>query len=64
MSNEDLLKQAVGLLAYWIYLVDTNGTGWDDWAAEYKNAAYRVGGTLGMMINKEVAELKEKFKDE
>ena len=64
MTTEELLKQAVGLLAHWVYLVDTNGAGWDNWDEGYKNAAYRVGGTLGTMINAERERIRKMYAGE
>lgn len=41
MTLEDKYDVALMMLAYWVVLVDKNGTGWDDWDEGYKDAAYR-----------------------
>lgn len=41
-----IIKQrdaAIRLLAEWCHDIDKNGTGWDDWDENYKNARYRPG---------------------
>lgn len=34
-------KAAIAMLANWVHDIDRNGTGWDDWDENYKDAAYR-----------------------
>lgn len=41
MTDAKKYEIAINMLAYWVYLVQKNGTGWDDWDDGYKDAAYR-----------------------
>lgn len=43
MGTEDLLSQAIQLLADWCNAILDKGGGWDDWDEFYKIAAYRDG---------------------
>lgn len=49
---------AVGLLASWCVSVDHNGTGWDDWDEDYKDARYRPG-PLREALDKAIAEERQ-----
>ena len=37
------LAQALGMIAQWCVDIDVNGTGWDDWDRNFKDAMYRDG---------------------
>lgn len=49
---------AIWLLAEWCVDVDHNGTGWDDWDENYKEAMYRPG-MLREALDKAIAEVRE-----
>lgn len=60
--NESLTKAtkerdaAISILANWIHDIDRNGTGWDDWDENYKDAKYR-NTVIRSLIDKEVERL-------
>ena len=49
---------AIWMLAEWCVDVDHNGTGWDDWDENYKEAMYRPG-MLREALDKAIAEVRE-----
>lgn len=53
---------AVCMLAAWCVDVDQNGTGWDDWDENYKDAMYREG-PLRELLDKEIERIKTKRQD-
>lgn len=56
---DELLNEAVTLLAEWTCAIDRNGTGWDDWDEWFKDAAYRPG-PLRELIDTERKRIKER----
>ena len=57
LTPEQLLAEAVQLLAQWCVSVETNGSGWDDWDEHYKDAAYRPG-PLRDLLDEAIAKEK------
>ena len=61
--NESLAKAtkerdaAISILANWIHDIDRNGTGWDDWDENYKDAKYN-NEVIRSLIDKEIEKLK------
>lgn len=49
---------AIWMLAEWCVDVDLNGTGWDDWDENYKNAMYRPG-ILRETLDKAIADVRK-----
>lgn len=56
MTDSEKYEIAINMLAYWVYLVQSNGTGWDDWDEGYKDAAYR-DVVIREDIDKEIARI-------
>ncbi len=50
-------NMAISMLAYWIELVDNNGTGWDDWDEGYKDAISE--SSIKYLIDASRAEAKK-----
>jgi len=55
---QDERDAAIHLLAEWCVDVDLNGTGWDDWDENYKDAMYRPG-LLRAALDKTIAEVRK-----
>lgn len=51
---EAQLDAALWMLAEWCVDVDLNGTGWDDWDENYKDAMYRPG-PLRELLDEKIA---------
>lgn len=49
---------AIWLLAEWCVDVSHNGTGWDDWDENFKDAMYRPG-LLRDALDKAIADVQE-----
>ena len=59
MTDKEKLDIALYMLASWCLDVELNGTGWDDWDENYKDAAYREG-PLRRDIDQALAVLRAK----
>lgn len=67
LSNQvhDLIKDSivkeisVYLLANWCHDIDKNGTSWDDWDENYKEAAYRIQGPFRLEFDETLAEIRQ-----
>lgn len=58
-----LRDAAVRMLAEWCFDVEHNGTGWDDWDENFKDARYR-DGPLRKLIDAELAVIEKERKNE
>lgn len=54
---------AIQMLAEWCCDIDRNGTGWDDWDENYKNAKYRPG-PLRNLLDAAIASTSKESGDE
>ena len=65
MNSNELLEEAVNLIAEWCVAIEDRGSGWGDWDHYYKEASFRPTqtGTLRKMIDKEKAEVRKRWKE-
>ena len=55
---EEQRDMAIYMLAQWCVDIDINGTGWDDWDENYKDAMYRPG-PLRELLDKAIEEIRK-----
>ena len=62
LIKDSIVKEtSIYLLANWCYDIDKNGTSWDDWDENYKDASYRIEGPFRLEFEESMAEIKQMY---